>query len=110
MLPPDCMQKEYEQIVRTPFVFAVGKTCFMEGTPSGTLFYLILSLKCRYYVLHVRIRVVESVNVNGQAAGYNGNEHSAGGLDPSGYVNERGSDVIAPILEVEHALLCEPCT
>ena len=33
MLPPDSMEKEYEQIVRTPIVFSAGKTCFMEGTP-----------------------------------------------------------------------------
>ena len=44
MLPPDCMQKEYEQIVRTPFVFAVGKTCFMEGTAFRKAFCFAISL------------------------------------------------------------------
>jgi len=31
-------EKEYEQNARTPFVFAVGKTCFMEGSPSQSFF------------------------------------------------------------------------
>ena len=33
-------KKEYEQIVRTPFVFSVGKTCFMEDTPCVPYFFL----------------------------------------------------------------------
>ena len=31
-------EKEYEQNARTPFVFTVGKTCFMEGNPKGAFF------------------------------------------------------------------------
>ena len=40
MLPPDSMEKEYEQNVRTPFDFSAGKTCFMEGSPLGGLFIM----------------------------------------------------------------------
>ena len=60
MLPPDstpkrcntlylagkACEKEYEQLVRTPFAFSTGKTCFMEGTPYGGIF--IVSRKPRH--------------------------------------------------------------
>ena len=33
------VKRSTDKNVRTPFaVFAVGKTCFMEGIPSGVLF------------------------------------------------------------------------
>ena len=38
------VKKEYEQNRSYSFCFLVGKTCFMEGAPSGVLF-LFLSTK-----------------------------------------------------------------
>ena len=44
MLPPNSMEKEYEQIARTPFAFlGQVKACFMEAAPYGDflLFFVL---------------------------------------------------------------------
>ena len=38
---PIVTKRSTNKIARTPFVFAVGKTCFMEGTTSGDFLYRI---------------------------------------------------------------------
>ena len=39
-LRSNACEKEYEQNARTPFVFAVGKTCFMKGTRSESSLFM----------------------------------------------------------------------